>query len=201
MVPVSTPIVSTVLMRTNNSTSIEWAEASTRSLSSLVRGLLRSNGDMSHRLKALERMHPALAASTASRGNSPTNESDDSHAVNRRATCFEHPLDQELQMSPVYRRVGFNPITLSQSTISSNGPSSLSGLSLLDVSDVSALSLPISSAELWNHHHYIISGQGVQANITSFEAWCNPPPKVRLWSRSHYPLVNDFYVEKRLHKD
>lgn len=89
-------MVSPVLMRTDGSTSIEWAEASTRSLSSLVRGLLRSNGDMSHWLKALERMHPALALSMASRGNSPTNESDDSHAVNRRATCFEYPLDQEL---------------------------------------------------------------------------------------------------------
>ncbi len=176
---------STVLMHIDGSTSMEWAEASTRNLSSLVQGLLRSNVDMFHRLKALERMHPALASSMASRGNSPTNESDDSHALNRRATCFEFPLDQELQTSLVYRRVGFNQIRLSQSSISSNGPSSLSGLSLLNVSDVSALSLPISSAELWNHHRYISSGPGMEANVTSFDAWYNPPPKVRLSTRIH----------------
>lgn len=185
---VSIPKRSTVLMRIDGSTSMEWAEASTRNLSSLVQELLRSNVDMSHRLKALERMHPALASSMASRGNSPTNESDDSHALYRRATCFGFHLDQELQTSPVYRRVGFNQIRLSQSTVSSNGPSSLSGLSLLNVSDVSALSLPISSAELWNHHRYISSGQGMEANVTSFEAWYNPPPKVRPWTRIHTVL-------------
>ena len=183
--PLSIPMRSTGLIRINRSTSMEWAEASTRNLSSLVQELLRSNVDMSHRLKALERMHPALASSMASRGNSPTNESDDGHALYRRATCFGFHLDQELQTSPVYRRVGFNQITLSQSTISSNGPSSLSGLSLLNVSDVSALSLPISSAELWNHHRYIANGQDMGANVTSFEAWYNPPRKVRLWPRIH----------------
>ena len=171
---------STGLMRIYRSTSIEWAEASTRNLSSLVQELLRSNVDMSHRLKALERMHPALASSMASRGNSPTNESDDGHTLYRRATCLGFHLDQELQMSPVYRRVGF-----SQSSISSNGPSSLSGLSLLNVSDISALSLPISSAELWNHHRYVSSGQGMEANVTSFEAWYNPPRKVRPWTWIH----------------
>ena len=183
--PMSLPMRSTALMRIDGSTSMEWAEASTRSLSSLVQGLLKSNVDMFHRLKALERMHPALASSMASRGNSPTNESDDSHALNRRATCFGFPLDQELQTSPVYRKVGFNQITLSQSTISSHSHSSLSGLSLLNVSDVSVLSLPISSAELWNHHRYISSDQGMETSVTSLEAWYNPPPKVRPWTRVH----------------
>ncbi|KAK3176266.1 hypothetical protein OEA41_007589 [Lepraria neglecta] len=145
-----------------------------------------SNVNMSRRLKALERMHPALAASMTSRGKSPSNERNDSRTSNRRATCFGFTFEQELETSPVYKRAALNDLRQSQSSTSTNGPSSLSGLSLCDVSDVSAIALPISSMELWNHHRYTPSGKRLEANVSSFDAWYNPPAKKSAFIRTAY---------------
>ena len=163
---------------------MNWAEASTRNLSVLVQELLRSNVNMSRRLKALERMHPALAASMTSRANSPTNERNDSRTSSRRANCFGFSFDHELETSPVYKRATLSNLRQSESSTTSKGPSSLSGMSLCDVSNVSAITLPISSMELWNHHRYTSNGSDLEASVASFDAWYNPPAQVWLAHRS-----------------
>ena len=180
---------------------MDWAETSTHNLSTLVQGLLRSNINMSRRLKALERMHPALAGSMTSRGKSPSNERNDSRTSNRRATCFGFTFEQELETSPVYKRAALNELRQSQSSTSTNGPSSLSGLSLCDVSDVSAIALPISSMELWNHHRYTSSGKRLETSVASFDAWYNPPAKVRntLACKLFLDWMLTQQLEKRLH--
>ena len=156
---------------------------------------------MSWRLKALERMHPALASSLPSRGNSPTNDSNDDRAASRRATCFGFTFDQELETSPVYKRAALNELRQSQSSTSSHPPSSLSGLSLCDVSDASAIALPISSMELWNHHRYTSGGKRLEASVSSLEAWYNPPAKVRFWFDGSEDHMLTWRLEKCLHSD
>lgn len=159
---------------------MDGALASTRNLNTLVRRVLKSNVNMSHRLRSIECMHPALAASTAP--------SSDSLGINaqgsQRATSpafFKFAFEEDLQTSRVYKRVALDESRFSKSSFSNSiGHSFLSGLSLSDVSDISAISLPISPMELWNHHRY---GSGHERKIdpgaSPFEAWYNPSSMVR----------------------
>lgn len=160
------------------STSMDWAEASMRNLTSLVQEVLKTNVNMASRLKDLERMHPALAASLCtSRNDSAASEGTESRAVSRR-TLYKFTFEEELETSPVYKRAGPNQIRISKSSTASNGPSCLSGLSLSDVSNVSAIALPISSMELWNHHRYRPANAGSATTATSLDEWYNPSAKV-----------------------
>lgn len=149
-----------------------------RNLTSLVQEVLKTNVNMASRLKNLERMHPALASSlSTSQNDTPRSEGIESRAVSPR-TYYNFTFEEELETSPVYQRAGLNQIRFSKSSTTSNGPSCLSGLSLSDVSNVSAIALPISPLELWNHHRYR-SDVGSVATATSLDAWYNPSAKVR----------------------
>lgn len=69
---------------------------------------------------------------------------------------FGFTFDRDLKASRVYMRIlskDSNP-SCSSSVVPSVGWSFLSGLSLADISNVSALSLPISPNELWNAQYY-----------------------------------------------
>ena len=150
-----------------------------RNLTGLVQEVLKTNVNMASRLKNLERMHPALASSlTTSQNDTPRSEGTESRAVSRR-TYHNFTFEEELETSPVYKRAGLNQIRFSKSSTTSNGPSCLSGLSLSDVSNVSAIALPISSLELWNHHRYRSDNIGSVTTATSLDAWYNPSAKVR----------------------
>ncbi|CAD6582312.1 MAG: hypothetical protein ASARMPRED_000930 [Alectoria sarmentosa] len=167
-------------------TSMDWAEASMRNLTSLVQEVLRTNVDMATRLKNLERMHPAMAASfRTSQNDAARSEGTESRAISRR-TYYNFAFEEELETSTVYKRAGLNPIQFSKSSTSSNGPSCLSGLSLCDVSNVSAIALPITSMELWNHHRYIPDAAGSATTATSLDAWYNPPAKKSAFIRTAY---------------
>lgn len=161
-----------------------------RNLTSLVQEVLKTNVNMASRLKNLERMHPALAASLrTSQNEAARSEGTESRAVSR-MTYYKFTFEEELESSPVYKRAGLNQVRFSKSSTSSYGPSCLSGLSLSDVSNVSAIALPISSMELWNHHRYRPDNAGSATAATSLDAWYNPPAKVHMagtspkfWSR------------------
>lgn len=157
---------------------MDWAEASMRNLTTLVQEVLKTNVNMASRLKNLERMHPALAASLCTSQNDVArSEGAESRAASRRA-YYRFTFEEELETSPVYKKAGMNQIRLSKSSTSTYGPSCLSGLSLSDVSNVSAIALPISSMELWNHHRYTPDNGGSATTVTSLDAWYNPPAKV-----------------------
>lgn len=153
---------------------MEWAEASVRNLTSLVQEVLRNNVSMTSRLKNLEKMNPPLATSTrASHDEIFVSERCQSRAASR-ATCFRFAFEEDLETSFVYRIAGRKQMRFSNSSTSSNGPSWFSGLSLSDMINVSALALPISPTELWNHHRYGISTAGSGMATTSLDAWYNP---------------------------
>lgn len=157
---------------------MDWAEASMRDLTRLVQEVLKTNINMASRLKNLERMHPALAASLrTSQNESARSEGTESRAVSR-MTYYKFTFEEELETSPVYQRAGLNHMRFSKSSTSSYGPSYLSGLSLSDVSNVSAIALPISPMELWNRHRYRTDKVGSATTATSLDAWYNPPAKV-----------------------
>ncbi|KAL8743388.1 MAG: hypothetical protein Q9190_004248 [Brigantiaea leucoxantha] len=131
---------------------------------------------MSRRLKNIERMHPALASSACPSKSSSTLgidaiRSDPTHPDN------EIDFEKDLETSPVYKRAGFSRLRISNaSTKISLDHSFLSGLSLSDVSNVSAVALPISSTELWNHHRYVTAQSVETTNSTqALNAWYNPP--------------------------
>lgn len=149
-----------------------------RDLTGLVMELLRTNVNMASRLKKLERMHPALAvpSTCASQDDLAISEASRSRAASR-LTQNGFAFDEELVASTVYQKATMTQIRLSKSSNSTYGPPSLSGLSLCDVTDVSAIALPISSRELWNHHRYNSIAAG-SAIAISLDAWYNPPPKV-----------------------
>ena len=152
-----------------------------RNLTSLVHEVLKTNVNMASRLKNLERMHPALTASIyTSHNDTPKSEGTDSRAVSRR-TYYRFAFEEELETSSVYKRASLttlNHIRFSKSSTSSYGPLSLSGLSLSDVSNVSAIALPISSMELWNHYRYRTHSTESATTAISLDAWYNPSAQV-----------------------
>lgn len=162
------------------SNSMNHAEDSMRNLTSLIQEVVRSNANMSRRLKSLERMHPALAMS---RRSSATNASSAVEAASRsgsQCTRDRFSFQNQLETSPAYQRVSANNFRLSSSSGSpSYEPSCLSGLSLRDVTDLSTLALPIYPMELWNHQRFSSCGTSA-APKNPLETWYNPPAKVRL---------------------
>ncbi|KAL8818704.1 MAG: hypothetical protein Q9223_002722 [Gallowayella weberi] len=164
--------------------SMESAENTTKDLTASVQRVLKSNINMSRRLRNIERMHPALNPSACpSLTNSIYDQRSD--LTQTRETSFE----KELQNAPVYKRTAFNKLRASNS--SSNAahsvPSFLSGLSLSDVSNVTAMALPISRTELWNHHRYTEPrSPNLRNGASTLEAWYNPPAKKSAFIRTVY---------------
>ena len=158
---------------------MDRALESTRSLNAIVRQVLKSNINMSHQLRNVERMHPALAASnTSSCASLSIQERGSKRTIS--PVFFGFTFEEDLKTSRVYKRVALNESRFSRiSSTNSIGYSFLSGLSLSDVSDISAIPLPISPMDLWNHHRYG-SGQKTKtgSGASSLEAWYNPPSKV-----------------------
>ena len=173
------------------SNSMNHAEDSMRNLTSLIQEVVRSNANMSRRLKSLEKLHPALAMS---RRSSATNASSAVEAASRsgsQSTRDRFSFQNQLETSPAYQRVSANGFRLSSSSGSpSYEPSCLSGLSLRDVTDLSTLALPIYPMELWNHQRFSSCGTSA-APKNPLETWYNPPAKVRLmlFDRSHWRLT------------
>ena len=160
---------------------MEHAEESMRALTSGIQLLLRSNLNMSRRLRNIERMHPALLASTSpSKASSTLDLAVNQNRGQVSTDSIELNFEEALETSPAYKRVGFCRFRVSNTSSEvSPGPSFLSGLSLSDVDDVSAVALPISSRELWNHHRYVgVQAAGVEPSTQILDAWYNPPPTV-----------------------
>ncbi|KAL8686989.1 MAG: hypothetical protein Q9218_006714 [Villophora microphyllina] len=163
------------------------AEINTRDLTNLVQQLLKSNINMSRRLRNIERMHPAMNRSTSPSLRTSIHEL----YLSRLSDAFqsyESTFEKELETSPAYKRAGFNRLRVSQtSSNAASGPSFLSGLSLSDVSNVTAMALPISCTELWNHHRYNSPPDSDKTQTEStLNAWYNPPPKKSAFIRTVY---------------
>lgn len=135
---------------------------------------------MSRRLKNIERMHPAMNLSARPSITMSAYEPD-TIQLSESSQSSGPPFERELETSPVYKRTAFNKLRASKSSSNApSGPSFLSGLSLSDVSNVTAMALPIFSTELWNHHRYTAKlNPHTTAEGISLDAWYYPPAKVR----------------------
>ena len=99
----------------------------------------------------------------------------------RSSALSDNAFEKELWTSRAYKKAALNSARFSTSSYAGSlGRSYLSGLSLSDVSNVSAIALPILPKELWNHHRYTLALETTPGgNISFFDAWYNPPSKVR----------------------
>ncbi|KAL8666794.1 MAG: hypothetical protein Q9168_007407 [Polycauliona sp. 1 TL-2023] len=160
-------------------TSMESAETTTRDLTGLVQQVLKSNVNMSRRLRNIERMHPAMISSACPSLTPSIHEHNRGQLRNAQQSP-EISFERELQHSAAYRRTAFNRLRGSaNSSNATSGPSFLSGLSLSDVLDATAMALPISRTELWNHHRYgTLPLSDPSHEASALDAWYNPPAKV-----------------------
>lgn len=147
-------------------TSFEEAQSSVTQLTTLVEQLLGKNEEISRRLETFE-IHPGKEKNLISfeSENADDIEGRQGNSVETVVmnTSPSSSFEQDLYASPVYARTMEEKSNLSipLSTGHSNARSFLSNLSLADVSDISVLSLPITTAEIWNHHHYLTEHQRV----------------------------------------
>lgn len=129
-------------------------------LSTLVEQVLGENEELSRRLETLE-IHPGIGENLISSESHHAVESEgrdkESAKAVIRSTGHSLSFEQDLYASPVYARTmeGKSNVSIPSSAAHSTIRSFLSNLSLADVSNVSILSLPITTAEIWNHHHYL----------------------------------------------
>ncbi|KAL8918745.1 MAG: hypothetical protein Q9172_005279 [Xanthocarpia lactea] len=161
-------------------TSIESAETTTRDLTSLVQAVLKSNTNMSRRMRNIERMHPAMNPSACPSLTASMHE-DDLRQLSFTQQSSEISFEKELEKSPAYKRTPFNRLrALSSSSNGTSGPSFLSGLSLAEVSNVTSVALPISRTELWNHHRYTsMLPSNSTAESSALDEWYYPAAKAK----------------------
>ena len=149
-----------------------------RNLTSQVQEVLRNNVKMASRLQNLEKMYPGLIASrSASRVERRLSDKSERRSVSL-TRGYRFAFEEELQTSNVYRRALLRQIRSSEAETSSKGLSWFSGMSLSDISNVSAIALPIYPMELWNHRHYPVKNSQGETTTNSLEAWYNPDAKV-----------------------
>ncbi|MCJ1384962.1 hypothetical protein MMC17_008080 [Xylographa soralifera] len=98
-----------LMLTTLTCTSADEAHASVRSLANLVQQVLRSNLDMSRRLRNLERLHPAMAASIRPSLESRVEASEhDKNQGNRPSALFGFAFEEDLWTSRVYKKAALN---------------------------------------------------------------------------------------------
>ena len=114
---------------------------------------------------------------------------------------YSREFETDLQSSRVYGRMASKDKRASvASSHFSRGWSFLSTASLSDVSNISVVSLPLSSKELWNHQRYDQVGPIESIDTALLHPWYNPPTNVRLRSPSATRLIDlTFYIEKCLY--
>lgn len=81
-------------------------------------------------------------------------------STNDQRPAFNFTFDQDLKNSrPYTRAMARNSVwSTGSSAVHTVGWSCISGVSLADVSEISVIGLPVSPYELWNGHHYVLTG-------------------------------------------
>lgn len=150
--------------------------------------MLRDNKDVSRRLETIE-IHPSKDKNLILSGfqDAENSESQDSNSAQTvlRTTPPLSSFEQDLYASPVYARTfkeNSTP-TIPISNRNSEAQSFLSNLSLADISDISVLSLPITTAEIWNHRHYLTERHCMAKTHASGRESCYAMSQID--SRSH----------------
>ena len=153
-------------------------------LQKLVHTILENNNEMSRRLRAIETQTRSERANPESKSSAlgtiddkltpvskskiartqcitPTTsffiEREDSEISLPSITKFNDAFDQDLKASRVYKRVAFRQSKFSPSSSATRSLdwSFFFGQNLANISNISALSLPITPKDLWNPGHYM----------------------------------------------
>ncbi|KAL5326426.1 hypothetical protein ACEPPN_004111 [Leptodophora sp. 'Broadleaf-Isolate-01'] len=156
------------------------AEQSQNMLQDLVQQILESNHDISRRLRNIEDAYDSESIQTACFRNGIAYEPDDAEVIpNQRAslqtnrissghlTGFQYSFEIDLKTSRVYRRTEpyDSDASFTSSAVRAHAWSIFSKLSLSQVSNISAIALPVYSEEIFNTeaYGYIIPEQAVLA--------------------------------------
>ena len=161
----------------SDSATLDEMQRSMNSLAAMVKRLLENGGDLFERLDGTdadvipEAQDPFVdtvsssslrsSKSSCSIGSSPprqpvSDDPEDSSAAVTESLGFNSHVELEFQRSKVYSRIkqrhsisskpsSFNPATRW---------STLSSISLADISNISVISLPLSTSEIWGFEHY-----------------------------------------------
>ncbi|KAI9790158.1 MAG: hypothetical protein M1816_005358 [Peltula sp. TS41687] len=178
------------------------AEESQESLHSLVEEVFRSNKDLSQRLRNLEETYSTRRSiqqgvKDKDRRNEGDYDQDDADTIVPDKGTKPHPepsliqmaafhfaFEDELYSSRVYRRTQLNTtdVSFTSSAVRTNAWSVFSGLSLADVSVISAFALPIYLHEISNRQHYIFGEPG----LTALNSNPDKPQPLYPWSRRRF---------------
>ncbi|KAI9694371.1 MAG: hypothetical protein M1820_008971 [Bogoriella megaspora] len=143
--------------------SLKEAESSNKHLCSLVGEVLQSNEDLALRMLTLEEERSMGAGGSMSRVDSADGSLMNQSAIampndfpRKTADPFGFAFDGDLQTSRVYNRAKRLSISsVRSSALYSSAMSTLSRLSLSEVSIISFYALPVRSSDLSNSHNYI----------------------------------------------
>jgi hypothetical protein len=192
------------------------AERSQGILRGLMQQLLESNLDLSRRLRNLEDTYDSESNLTTCFRNGSSAEADDtgegadlisyqstsldsedsSNFLHRTNSQFS--FESDLDTSRVYRRTRPYPLedaSFTSSAIRTHVWSIFSGLSLSQVSNISALALPVYSDDISNSQRYNFIYVDRLSHLDMDVPPGNPPPVEAAdagrsaWNRTHYKLV------------
>ncbi|KAF5703315.1 hypothetical protein FMUND_13014 [Fusarium mundagurra] len=141
------------------------AEESQHQLIAAVDDLLRGNTDLSRRMIGMENTIDTMSHRRAT--IQPTRDMDASKgkgASSRRSSLFEFDFEHDLKLSRVYRNAKRDTMDCSvrSSMARTHAWSSLSGISLSDISHISVLALPLYVEDISNPEHYNFGQEAIQ---------------------------------------
>ncbi|CVK98811.1 uncharacterized protein FMAN_08425 [Fusarium mangiferae] len=144
------------------SDSLARAEESQQQLIAAVNMLLRDNTDLSRRMMGIENTIDTSRATIQF-----TRDIDVQgwkSTSSRRSSVFEFDFEHDLKLSRVYRQAKRDTMDFSarSSVARTHAWSSLSGISLSDISDISVLALPLYVEDISNPQHYNFGQESIQ---------------------------------------
>jgi cell division control protein 24 len=141
------------------------AEESQQQLIAAVDDLLRGNTDLSRRMMGMENTIDTLSHRRATiQSTRDTGVQERMGSSSRRASLFEFDFDHDLKLSRVYRHAKRDTMDFSarSSVARTHAWSSLSGISLSDISHISVLALPLYIEDISNPEHYNFGQEAFQ---------------------------------------
>ena len=152
-------------------------------LCELTAKALQSNEDLAMRIDRLE-TESVLNLDTATRptpDNAVETKLHTGKLTEEEVPTCTTPFEKELQESRVYnmRPKRFSMSSLTSSAVHSTALSSLSGMSLSQVSCISFYALPVYAKDLSNSEQYVFGEQGATSVVASDRAASRPPRQLR----------------------
>ncbi|QGI65352.1 hypothetical protein CEK27_009323 [Fusarium fujikuroi] len=147
------------------SDSLVRAEESQQQLIAAVDMLLRDNSDLSRRMMGMENIVDTMSHRRATIQSTKDIDAQKGKATSsRRSSLFEFDFEHDLKLSRVYRHAKRDTMDFSarSSVARTHAWSSLSGISLSDISHISVLALPLYVEDISNPQHYNFGQESIQ---------------------------------------